>query len=122
MTISIGSTVLCAGMSRNSTGSPVGPANFRWAEAPGVVKRDYVGAERTAAERIQADSGVITFDVTRTFASVDAALAYIVASKSENVAGVLTFDSTAILPNAAVTNRTLVHRGCSVTISYTIEG
>lgn len=122
MTISVGSTVLCAGQSRNSTGSPVGPANFRWAEAPGVLKREYVGADRIAAERIRSDSGVVTFDVTRTFSSVEAAFAYIVASKSENVAGALKFDQTEILANAAVTNRTLIQRGCTVSISYTIEG
>ena len=39
MTITLGSTTLCAGQTRNNTGDPVGPRDIRDTEAPGVVIR-----------------------------------------------------------------------------------
>ena len=76
MQITIGSTVLCASQTRNSTGQPVGPSNFRSSDAPGIVKYDYVGADRTRPEHIKCDAGTVTFDVNRTFATVEDAVAY----------------------------------------------
>ena len=46
MTIKLGSTFLCKGQERNSTGDPVGPNNLRMQLAPGVAVRVYVGADR----------------------------------------------------------------------------
>lgn len=123
MQITLGSTVLCSSQTRNSTGIPVGPSNFRSSDAPGVVKRDYIGADRTRPEHIRCDSGTITFDVNRTFATVEAAVNYAFKGiRSEAVEGELKFDNTVIFPHAAVTSRSTAQVGCSVAVSYTIEG
>lgn len=123
MTITLADTVLCAGSARNNAGQPVGPANFRSSETPGVVKHDYVGADRTTPEHIRCDAGVVTFDVTRTFASLDEAIEYaLVGIKAEAVAGALKFGERTVFAAAAVTSRTVAQTGCSVSVSYTIEG
>ena len=75
MTITLGSTTLCAGQTRNNTGDPVGPRDIRDAETPGVVIREYVGADRVVGDRVGCDHGTITFGVTRTFSSVALATA-----------------------------------------------
>lgn len=123
MKITLGSTVLCAGIERNQSGQPVGPANFRSSETPGVIKHDYVGANRTTPEHIRCDAGVIAFDVTRTFATLDEAIEYaLVGIKAEAVSGVLKFGEHTVFATAAVTSRTVAQTGCSVSVSYTIEG
>lgn len=123
MTITLGSSTLCAGQTRNSLGNPVGPANLRLTDQPGVVKHDYVGADRTTPEHIQCDHGTLTFDVTRVFADVASALAYIASGyRSEAREGALKFDNTTVFSKAAVTNCILAHVGTAVSISYTIEG
>lgn len=116
-------TTLCAGQTRNSSGSPVGPANLRVSLTPGVVIREYVGADRVAGEHIKCDRGVVTFDVERIFPTVAKALEY--ASKtflSEPSEGLLAFDGSTVFENAAVTSRSVAVVGCAVAVSYTIEG
>ena len=94
MTITLGNTTLCAGQARNSTGSPVGPRDLRMQLAPGVAIREYVGADRVQPEHVRSDSGSVTFGVTRTFATVDAALAYLKGDFiSEPSEGQLKFDN-----------------------------
>lgn len=123
MTITLGNTVLCAGQTRNANGSPVGPANFRANDAPGIVKHDFVGADRTRPEHIRCDSGSVTFDVSRTFGDVDAAIAYAcVGIRSEAVEGALKYDGQTVFEHAAITSRSVGVVGCTVGISYTIEG
>jgi len=123
MTITLGNTTLCAGQTRNSTGQPVGPRDLRDAETPGVVLREYVGADRVAGDRVRCDHGMVTFGVTRTFPTVAAATAYaLVGHRSEDVAGALKYDNTVIYPNAAVTARSIAQVGCTVVVNYTIEG
>ena len=123
MQITIGSTVLCASQTRNSTGQPVGPSNFRASDAPGIVKHDYVGADRTRPEHIKCDSGTVTFDVNRTFATVEEAVAYAcVGIRSEAVEGELKIGNSVIFAHAAVTSRSVAQVGCTVAVSYTIEG
>ena len=123
MEIKIGNTVLCAGQQRSVNGMPVGPSNFRSSDAPGIVKHDYIGADRTRPEHIRCDSGSVTFDVSRTFASVSAAVAYAcVGIRSEDVEGPLTYDGKTIFEHAAVTSRSVAQVGCTVAVSYTIEG
>ena len=103
--------------------SPVGPSNFRASDAPGIVKHDYVGADRTRPEHIKCDSGTVTFDVNRTFATVEDAVAYAcVGIRSEAVEGELKFGNNVIFTHAAVTSRSVAQVGCSVAVSYTIEG
>lgn len=123
MKITLGQTELCATQTRNSTGSPVGPSNFRASDAPGVVKHDYVGADRTRPEHIKCDAGTVTFDVNRTFATVEDAVAYAcVGIREEAVEGELKFGNNIIFAHAAVTSRSVAQVGCTVAISYTIEG
>ena len=123
MTITLGSTTLCAGQARNSTGSPVGPNDLRMQLAPGVSIREYVGADRLQGEHVRCDSGSVSFGVTRTFATPEAALAYISgAFLSEDSAGALKFGETTVFANAAVTQRTAAHVGCTVAVNYSITG
>ena len=87
-------TTLCAGQTRSSDGSPVGPANLRMSLAPGVVMREYVNADRVFGDHVKCDSGTLTFDVQRVFGSPADALAYVKgAFLSENSQGALKFIS-----------------------------
>ena len=129
MTITLGSTTLCAGQTRNSTGDPVGPNNLRIAETPGVAAREYVGADRVQPEHVRCDSGTLTFGVTRTFADVATALAYISTKliggqqTSEASEGQLKFDDRNVFgAKSVVTQRVASLVGCTVAVNYTITG
>ena len=124
MTITLGSTTLCAGDQRNTTGSPVGPNNFRMHIAPGVAVREFVGADRIQPEHIRCDSGSVTFGVTRTYATEALALAYAASDFiTEAKEGQLKFNSTNIFgAKSVVTERTLAVVGRTVAVNYTIQG
>ena len=126
MTIKLGSTFLCKGQERNSTGDPVGPNNLRMQLAPGVAVREYVGADRVQPEHVRCDSGSLTFGVTRTFATVAAALTYLKgAFLAEPSEGQLTFDDTDVFGanhKSVVTQRTAALVGCTVAVNYSITG
>lgn len=123
MTITLDTAPLCAGQSRNAAGSPVGPANLRLSLAPGVVLREYVGADRVAGEHVKCDRGSVSFDVERIFPSPADALAYVAGDfLAEPSEGALKFDAAVVFPKAAVTARSVAVVGCAVAVSYTIEG
>lgn len=129
MTITLGNTTLCAGQARvtgtpiGNVGDPVGPSDLRMQLAPGVAVREYVGADRVQPEHVRCDSGSVSFGVTRTFATPEAALAYISgAFLNENSAGALAFGDTTVFANAAVTQRTAAVVGCTVAVNYSITG
>ena len=127
MTISLvngnSTTALVSGQARNDDGSPVGPANLRMSEVPGVIDREYVGADRVECEHVRCDHGSVTFDVTRTFETVDDALDYLSGGfLSEAKEGALKFNDSTVFPHAAVKSRIALLVGCSIAISYTIEG
>lgn len=124
MTITLGSTYLVEGQTRNSTGSPVGPADLRIAESPGAAVREFVGADRVQPEHVRCDSGVVSFGVTRTYGSVADALAYLSGSfLSEASEGQLKFDSTNVFgPKSVVTQRVAALVGRTVHVDYTIQG
>ena len=123
MTIELGDTTLCAGQARNSTGSPVGPDGLTISDSPGVMSRQYVGADRVAPEHVGCDSCIVSFKVVRVFGRVADALAYATHGVfQEDVEGALKFDGTTRLSRAAVKSRVVVHNGCAVAVSYTIEG
>jgi len=104
-------------------GKGIGPDNLRMTLAPGVVLREYVGADRVQGEHIKCDHGTITFDVERIFDTPDSALAYVRGNfLSEQSEGELKFDNDSVFAQAAVTNRTVAVVGCAVAVSYTIEG
>ena len=127
-------TTLCAGQTRNATGSPIGPEDFRGSDAPGVVTHDYIGAEREVPELIRCNHGTISFGVTRTFGSVDDAAAYMSKGAAtspssgadgfwgEGSSGALYFGETKVFENACVTSRTYAWVGNTVKVNYTIEG
>ena len=123
MTITLGSTTLCAGQTRNATGDPVGPADLTVVEAPGVAVREYVGNPRIKPEHVRCDHGTISFGVTRTYATPALAAAYAISGhRSEDVEGALKMDSTTIYEIAAVTTKRIAQVGCTVSVHYTIEG
>ena len=122
MKITLGDYELVSSQTRNNTGSPVGPANLRLSDTPGVVKREYIGETRIKPEDVRVHSGTCTFDVHREFATVADALAYVAGIVNEPTEGALKFDSTTVFANAAVTQRSVANVGCSVAVSYTIEG
>lgn len=127
-------TTLCAGQTRNSSGSPIGPEDFRGSDAPGVVARDYIGAEREHPELVRCNHGSISFGVTRTFADVAHAAAYMAKGAAtapgsgeagfwgEGSEGSLYIGGTKVFEHACVTSRTYAWVGCTVKINYTIEG
>lgn len=123
MTITLGDTTLCAGDARANDGTPVGPHDLRMQLAPGVAVREYVGADRVQPEHVRSDSGSLTFGVTRTFATVDDALAYLKgAFLLELSEGALKFDEATVFAKAAVTQRTAAVVGSTVAVSYSITG
>ena len=124
MTINLGNTILVAGQTRNSNGSPVGPANFQLSDSPGIVTRDFIGADREEPEHVMPDHGSITFQATRIFGSVADAIAYCTTTIfTEDVAGQLKFDNTQVFgARSAITNRRVSQIGVAVAIQYTIEG
>ena len=113
---------LVSTQARNNEGKPVGPRNLRLSDMPGVVKREYIGETRIKPEDVRVHSGSCTFDVHREFASVDLALAYVAGIVNEPTEGALKFDNTEVFATAAVTSRSVAQVGCSVAVSYTIEG
>lgn len=125
ITLTNGTTVteLVSTQARNSTGSPVGPDRLRITDIPGVVKRELIGKDRIEPEDVKVHSGMVTFDVHREFASVSAALTYVgVTLLAEPTEGVLKFDNNVVFSKACVTNRQAALVGCTVAVSYTIEG
>lgn len=122
MKITLGDYELVSSQTRNNTGSPVGPSNLRLSDTPGVVKREYIGETRIRPEDVRVHSGTCTFDVHREFSTVALALAYVAGIVNEPTEGALKFDSTTVFENAAVTQRSVANVGCSVAVSYTIEG
>ena len=122
MLIKIGDTVLCHGDTRTQDGDAIGPRDLRINDSPGVVKREYIGETRIVPEDVRVHSGSCTFDVHREFATVALALAYVAGIVNEPTEGALKFDSTTVFENAAVTSRVVANVGCSVAVSYIIEG
>ncbi len=123
MTITLGTTTLVAEQTRSQNGTPVGPSNLVLALAPGVVLREYVGADRVQGEHVKCDHGTVTFGVERIFNSPDAALAYMRGGfLSEASEGGLKFGDQTVFEHAAVTSRQAALVGCAVAVSYTIEG
>lgn len=123
MTVTLGDTTLVATQTRNSTGSPIGPASLTMSLAPGVALREYIGAERVTGEHLRCDRGVVSFSVERIYASPAAALDYVTGGfLGEDCEGELKFDGDTVFRNAAVTSRSVAVVGCAVAVSYTIEG
>ncbi len=129
-------TTLCAGDARNSSGNPMGPRDLRMQLTPGVAIREFVGADRVQPEHVKCDSGTISFGVTRTFATPEAAITYATSTfLNEPNEGVLTVGTTKIFgthtlsdnttevdAKCVVTQRTLAVVGCSVAVNYSITG
>ena len=116
-------TTLCAGRARNTTGDPIGPEGLSGADMPGVVTRDYIGAEREHPELVRCNHGSVSFSVTRTFADVDAAEEYMSSTfLNEGSEGDLYYGSRKVYDSACVTSRTYAWVGCTVKVNYTIEG
>ena len=127
-------TTLCAGGARNSTGDPVGPRDLRIQLTPGVAIREFVGADRVQPEHVKCDSGSISFGVTRTFATPDAAITYatstflnepnegVLTVGTTKIFGTRTVDDTTVDAKCVVTQRTLAVVGCSVAVNYSITG
>ena len=113
MTITLGATTLCAGQTRSVNGAPVGPENFALSEAFGTVVH----------ENSRPDAGTCSFSVTRTFPTVDAAVAYACGSiYGEATSGALKFGSLTVFARAALRNRSVSLVGCSVKVRYEITG
>ena len=123
MKITLGDYELVSSQTRNNTGSPVGPANLRLSDTPGVVKREYIGETRISPEDVRVHSGTCTFDVHREFATVDDALEYVGSTMlNEQTEGEFKIGNNVVFAKAAVTSRAAALVGCTVAISYTVEG
>ena len=119
--------VLCAGDTRNSTGSPMGPQNVRRAEKPGAVMREYVGADRVDAEWVQCDSGVLSFGVTRIFATEALAAAFALTGfgtepREGSLTATIGESTVTIFSHCTITSRETAQVGVAVATHYTIEG
>ena len=116
-------TVLCSDGDRSVDGAPVGPGNLAINETPGVEMREYVGADRVSPENVRCNHGTLTFQATRVFATTALATAYaLVGHRSEPTEGVLAYGETTIFPKACVTSKRIGMVGCTVVVTYTIEG
>ena len=127
MKITIGDLELVSGQERlvgfGNWGKGIGPSNLRMNDSPGVVMREYVGADRVQGEHVKCDHGTLTFDVERIFETPADALAYVGgAYLAETSEGALKFGTNTVFAQAAVTNRSVAVVGCAVAVSYTIEG
>lgn len=128
MKITIGDYELVSTQARNDDGSPVGPDKLKIVDNPGIVKREFVGKTRIEPEDIRVHSGVCTFDVHREFDTVGEALEYsLVTLLNEPTEGALTVidddgNENEVFAKACVSNRTSALIGCTVAVSYTIEG
>ena len=122
MKITLGDYELVSTQARNSTGSPVGPDKLVLADNPGVVKREYIGKTRIEPEDVRVHSGTCSFTVHREYATVADALAFVAGIVNEPTEGAFKFDSTTVFEKATLSNHTASLVGCSVSISYTIEG
>jgi len=116
-------TTLCAGRSRNSSGDPIGPEGMSGSDMPGVVTHDYIGAARETPELVRCNHGTVSFGVTRTFADLDAAEAYMASTFwNEGSEGALYYGSRKVYDSACVNSRTYAWVGNTVKVNYTIEG
>ena len=128
-------TKLCEGDVRDTTGEPMGPRDLRIQLTPGVAIREFVGADRVQPEHVKCDSGTISFGVTRTFATPEAAITYATSTfLNEPNEGVLTVGSTKIFGTRTLSNNTTVDAkcvvtqralavvGCTVAVNYSITG
>ena len=127
MKITIGTTgnitELVSTQARNNAGLPVGPDKLRLNDTPGIVKREYIGKDRIEPEDVKVHSGVCTFDVHREFASVDDALEYVGSTMlNEQTEGEFKIGNNVVFAKAAVSYITAVLVGCTVAVSYTVEG
>lgn len=124
MQITLGDTVLIAGQTRSTGGSPVGPGQLQMSERPGVVHGSYIGADRTEPEHIAPDFGSISFTATRIFDTLEDALEYVTSDiYDEAVEGQLKFGDRPVFgERSAVTSRNVSMVGVTVIIQYTIEG
>lgn len=123
MTITLGSTTLCAGDTRAADGTPAGPDNLTGTLEPGVLDREYIGAAGVEPEAVGCDRGRVSFGVTRTYGTASDALAYVSgAFLSEDVSGQLKFGNSVIMTNAVVRSRSFSISGCTVAVRYQIEG
>lgn len=123
MVITLGKATLAATQSRNSTGSPIGPANLTMSLSPGVALREYVGADRVTGEHLKCDRGVVTFSIERIYSTPGDALGYVTGDfLSEDCEGELKFDGDTVFRDAVVTSRSVAVVGCAVAVNYVIEG
>lgn len=126
MTITLGETILVHGQQRftgSDAGKAVGPANLQLSLAPGVVLREYIGADRVHGEHIKCDHGTVSFGTERIFATPAAALAYMQGDFIDEASeGALKFGDSTVFSDAVVSNRSAAVVGCAVAITYTIEG
>lgn len=118
---------LCAGGTRASDGSPMGPADVHRIERPGAAIREYVGADRVEGEWVKCDSGTLSFSVTRIFATEAAAAAYALTGLgSEPREGALKAtegsETVTIFSHCVMTGRETSQVGVAVAVQYTFEG
>ncbi len=125
MTITFDGTTICHGQSRGQPGEAVGPDGLVVSEAPGTVSHELIGADRVRQEHVRCDRGTIQFRVTRTFATVEAALAYVTGGYlAEPRNGVLAFGGVNMFGDnkANMTVHQLSMVGCTVVVNYAFEG
>lgn len=118
---------LCAGDERKSDGTPMGPQNVRRAEKPGAVLREYVGEDRVKGEWVQCDSGVLSFGVTRIFATEKAAAEFALKGfgtepREGTLEAVIGEDTVTLFDRCVITSRESAQVGVAVATQYTIEG
>lgn len=124
MTITLGGVTICSDAARSTAGSPVGPDNLQGNMTPGVVDREYIGADGIEPAQVGLDRAACSFGVVRTFGTSELALTWV----SDNLAthgalfGELKFGSKTMMTNAAVRNLGYAVVGCTVALTYSIEG
>lgn len=124
MTITLGGVTICSDAARSTAGSPVGPDNLQGNMMQGVVDREFIGADGIEPAQVGLDRAACSFGVIRTFGSADLALAWVADNLTAQGAlfGELKFGTETMMTNAAVRNLGYAVVGCTVALTYSIEG
>jgi len=123
MVIKFNGVVICAGDSAAAAGDPVGPDGVNVRVTPGTEDYEYLGAPGIDAEHVGCDVAGVSFSVTRTYATVEAARAAVFSlAASTPREGALLVDGNALIVKATLRDMAIRQVGCSLIINYTIEG
>ena len=123
MTITLNNTILCAGSNAGTPGDPTGPDSLDQRLQPGTEDYEYINAPGIDAQHIGCDRVSLSFSVTRTYPTVNAAQTAAITLKATTPRqGLLAIDGTTHIAQATLRDMDTRQIGCSLIIRYALEG